>query len=81
MGPRWIERLLRCKLTSVAQSGRRLVPAGTFNVDENGNAVIEVKGVSTASQPEKFAVTIEKAGASGSLFISGAKQPRASQRA
>jgi hypothetical protein len=45
-------------------AGGKPVPAATFDVDENGNAVISLDALPNAANPELFAITIENAGGS-----------------
>jgi anti-sigma-K factor RskA len=45
-------------------AGGAPVPAATFDVDENGNAVVSLSELSGAAKPELFAITVEKAGGS-----------------
>jgi anti-sigma-K factor RskA len=46
-------------------AGGTPVPATTFDVDENGNAVVSLKELAgAAAKPELFAITVEKAGGS-----------------
>jgi len=44
--------------------GAAPIPAGTFNTDANGDAVIEIDRLTAAGEPRKFAVTVEPAGGS-----------------
>jgi hypothetical protein len=45
-------------------AGGTPVPAGTFNVDEAGNAVLELPEIRQGASPDAFGVTVEPAGGS-----------------
>ncbi len=44
--------------------GSAPIPAGTFNTDANGTAIVEIQRLTAAGEPKKFAITVEPAGGS-----------------